>query len=341
MKEIGSEFWSETNKENIYSKGSDDSLFLLSGRTAIDFIIRDIKSSKSFKKVMLPSYCCESVIEPFFRNGVEVIFYSVKKNSVSYNFSNDADAVFVLDYFGFTNDKMSFVAEKESANGKIVIYDSTHMLKANTSLEKYSDYIFTSYRKWYFSSFAGVKKLKGEFNISAPDLTQENYISLRKEAADLKKKYIENKLTDKNKFLNLFSQAEEILDKDYQNYFGVPVWQNFDKILEARKENALILINELKSIGRISLWKENIEENDAPMFVPIFMEESKRNELRNFLISNGVYCPIHWPLTNFHNIKKEDKQIYKEELSLVCDQRYSKEDMLRQTALVKKFFEEV
>ena len=80
LKEIGSEFWKVELSNKINLSFDNQSNFMLSGRTALDFLIRDIKAQKSFKKVYMPSYCCYSMIEPFLRHGVDVIFYDVLIN---------------------------------------------------------------------------------------------------------------------------------------------------------------------------------------------------------------------------------------------------------------------
>ena len=36
-----------------------------------------LKNEKNIKKAMLPSYCCDSIIEPFRNAGIEVCFFSV------------------------------------------------------------------------------------------------------------------------------------------------------------------------------------------------------------------------------------------------------------------------
>ena len=65
MEEIGSEYWISTECEIKKFKNEENMVGVLSGRTAIDYIIKDIKTYKELKKVILPSYCCYSMIEPF------------------------------------------------------------------------------------------------------------------------------------------------------------------------------------------------------------------------------------------------------------------------------------
>ena len=66
INEIGSEFW----KENKKYLNENERLFL-SGRTALDAIIKDSKKEHIIKSALLPSYCCHTMIEPFLRNDIK------------------------------------------------------------------------------------------------------------------------------------------------------------------------------------------------------------------------------------------------------------------------------
>ena len=77
------------------------------------------------------------------------------------------------------------------------------------------------------------------------------------------------------------------------------------------------------------------------MFVPIFVPKNRRNELKQYLINNEIYCPIHWPVSKFHQLDDKTQYIYENELSLVCDQRYIEEDMYRMVKTIKQFWKEV
>ena len=41
----------------------------------------------------------------------------------------------------------------------------------------------------------------------------------------------------------------------------------------------------------------------CPLFVPLFLESKKRDGLRKFLIENRIYCPIHWGVSEYHELK--------------------------------------
>ena len=82
MKELGSEFWLEKEYTDIINlslpewlKVGSDNKLLLSGRTAIYFVIKDIQKSKKVNTVYFPSYCCQSMLQPFIDLGINIVFY--------------------------------------------------------------------------------------------------------------------------------------------------------------------------------------------------------------------------------------------------------------------------
>ena len=134
----------------------------------------------------------------------------------------------------------------------------------------------------------------------------------------------------------MFSDAEELLEKDYLNYYGEKVVCDEVYIAEKRRINARRLVDGICKIKEIKIWREQIRDNDIPLFVPILVAENQRDELRKYLIDHEIYCPVHWPLSNLHGNINE---IFNNELSLVCDQRYSLEEIDKEIEVVKNFFE--
>lgn len=330
--EIGSEFWQ--NGIARREEPRDNRAYLLSGRTTLDFIIRDIKAERQLESVILPSYCCESMIEPFERNGVDVQFYRVSEKDIDYP-TNGCDAVLLLDFFGYEEPLNIKIAQTERDNGKAIIYDSTHKLNGS-SIE--ADYIFCSYRKWLYCNFAEIRKLTGAFCIPKPIQINTTYCEKRDRAARLKAAYMVDGEGDKREFMDLFVCAEEILNYDYVDYIGEPVNVNVDVIITVRRRNAQHLINGLRNVSGIKLWKPTIGQNDTPLFVPILVKDGYRDALKRHLINHSIYCPIHWPP---YSRLGANKVLYNEELSLICDQRYSIEDMDREIKIIKDFFNEV
>ena len=332
--EIGSEFWMEDYVNTIDSNlFSDEIAILLSGRSALDYVCRD----SLIKSILLPSYCCTTMIEPFLRNGVNVSFYDVDIDAISYPSNDTSDAVLVIDYFGFKNVEMERIAKKAFKERKIVIYDKTHRLSSNIAIEKYSTYSISSYRKWMYCNFATVRKFKENFCIEQPKKCNDEYLFLRNEAAQLKHSYILNETTDKTQFLQSFQKANELLQNDYVGYAGVPIAFNKKAIVKQRRDNAQTLINGMLSIPNAKLWKTVIAEDDTPLFLPILLKDAdERKRLRDYLVRKNIYCPIHWPQNEL--TYKTPQSLYQRELSLICDQRYGTMDMEKQISAIKEFF---
>lgn len=338
--EIGSEFWdSGPQKKN--------SVYLLSGRTALDFILRDILKTRTVQLAHIPSYCCHTMVEPFFRNGVSVKFYDVfidGKGRLTAELPEveDNEIFYYMTYFGFrTLNGLGISGRTE--HSVVCIEDMTHSC-IGTCSDSYADYSYASYRKWTgFEGIAVAKKKEGVF-AETPHVENLKYTSIRRQAFFMKNKFIISGVGDKEKFLSLFDEAESLLEDDYVGYKPsletMASFLSFDKsaIAKARRNNAAILMEGLKDIPEVNLMFSQLEQDDVPLFVPIIVESS-RSQLRKYLIDSKIYCPIHWPLSQYHKgISERAGKVYSQELSLVCDQRYGSDDMLRTVDCIRKFY---
>lgn len=325
-KEIGSEFWDipVQDKENLVF--SNDTKWFVSGRTALDFIIKDIKKKKDVKTVLLPSWCCESMIKPFIDNNIEADFYPVIfDEELKIQINKKADILLRIDYFGYKQNIPSFKGT--------IIDDVTHSIFRNDITN--TNYVFGSLRKWAGFKTGGLAYCKDGFGYEANLKDCSEYYYLRNKAMNEKRQYIGNEI-DEKQFLNIYNEAEEMLDNLYEcagNNNDIQSAKHLDVeyIKNKRKENAKRLLNDLK---QYAMFKE-IKDDDCPLFVPILLED--RDGLRKYLINNNIYCPIHWPISNLHKLSKEEKYIYDHELSIVCDQRYDIEDMNKICDCINKY----
>ena len=72
--EIGSEFHKIPFEEGEGFEYPIPGQLVFSGRTAIETVLKELPKAK---KALLPSYCCESMIQPFLNAGIEIEFYPV------------------------------------------------------------------------------------------------------------------------------------------------------------------------------------------------------------------------------------------------------------------------
>ncbi len=345
LKEIGSEFWELGIENNTVNSIEHDHLYLLSGRTALDYIIKDIKHSRKLDSVLLPSYCCFSMIQPFVNNNVKIEFYEVEYNNGRYDqhfdLETNCDAVLLMQYFGFQDDSVHQAITSFKNSGKIVIEDATHSWFSHNAFSKYSDYVFASFRKWTGIPGGAIAiKNVGQFSIDKPKQTNQEYIQLREEAAKEKKLFITKNTGNKDVFLNKFMQAETILDNDYANY-NIPTriekklkQLDSNTLKKQRITNAKFLIEQIKTIDGIQTV--HYSPGNVPLFVPIIVENNKRDILRKFLTDNFIYCPIHWPLSDYHKVN--NKFLFENTLSIPCDQRYAIPGMERIIETIRQFF---
>ncbi len=329
-REIGSEFWDVPISDSKNSVLNNNRIvWYLSGRSALSAIIRDISSSRKVSRVLMPSWCCESMIAPFIEVCAEVEFYSVLiadgKIVIDYPQHFDADVVVVMDYFGYSFDNQIPNVDF------VVIRDVTHSVFSRQYFD--ADYYFGSLRKWagfYTGGFA----IKQSGQIAQPCLNNAKYVLLRKHAMAMKKTYIDGKRADKE-YLKVFSEAEQILDSDSEIYCADDTditrarYLDVEFIKRKRRENAAVLLSRLDKLALFSP-----KANDCPLFVPIAV--ANRDELNATLVSESVYCPCHWNISELHRLSADEKLIYDCELSVVCDQRYNADDMNRICDIIER-----
>jgi len=360
MKEIGSEFWLESIPKNYSDKPPDwinigeDQCLLLSGRTAIDYVLDDI--SLDIKCVYMPSYCCDSMLQPFLERDIRVDFYEVVFNdkNIEYiiDYEKPCDIFFATSYFGFSSTVMDSEIKVMKNRGVIVIEDITHRLLSNEMRCKEADYCIASIRKWFAVPSGGVAiKQKGSFSkkqLKTPSKIIETKIKAMKQKAS----YIFNSKEDnpipyniKEEYLDLYAKFNTELRFEYHDMEIDELSKKLIRVLdvgevrEQRCQNAFFLYNALKNNQFIKPVIDTFDlTRDCPLFYPIRVKSEVRAELRKYLTINEIYCPIHWPIPNSSSLNDRTKKIYEEELSLVCDQRYNIDDMARVVNKIEEFW---
>ncbi len=325
-----------------------DSRYTLCGRTALELLLRDALQERGIRKAYLPSYCCHTMIEPFVAKGINAVFYDVFFTdtgiSCAFDEENDCELVFLMDYFGFQNEKTVAVAKSQKAKGKVVVYDATHALFCEDMDYSPYDYVFGSFRKWFGVNAGFCAKWGGWRTV--PRLEQNMpYTNMRNTAFEEKRRFMAGQPVEKESFLRAFARAEESLETDYVGYGPDPEslqileTVNVDYIRRKRRENATVAIERINRMASSAVGSpyRQVRDGDCPLFVPLEVVPGIRADLRLKLIQNRVYLPIHWPLSDLHRTNSESRLIYDMEMSFVCDQRYSPEDMERATEMIRSF----
>lgn len=328
--EIGSEFWNVPvcpRKGNIFPENTQ---WYQSGRGALRAVI----SRLHIRTAALPAWCCHTMIQPFLDAGIEVRFYPVYpgQNQLVQELRMDCDALFVMDYFGYTS---TFQALR--SYGGIVVRDVTHSIFSNTYRD--ADYVFGSLRKWCGVWTGGYAWTRSGKLLPAGEQPDVEHIMLRRSAMECKQRYLQGDKGEADKrYLDMFSRAEERLNGPTiravaKRDVEAAIHLDTTLIKERRRQNAIVL----REAFTDWLIFSEMREKDCPLFVPILVPNNQRDKLRKYLIQHGIYCPIHWPLSESHRVDKKTAKIYDQELSLVCDQRYTEEDMRRIVTVIRQF----
>lgn len=337
--EIGSYFWL-SGQEDIATAESiswlpkvEDSSFAFSGRNAIDLVLRDILKNHSVNKVYAPSYCCVSMLQSFIDHGMKVEFYEVGYENGTFTYhlpETDAHSIVLLmSYFGLNTSEVHRQIAKMKKSGAVVIEDITHSLLNKTLASEYSDYLVASLRKWFAIPTGGwAGKMNGKL-FEKPNMDSNQ--AVEEKIAGMKEKYEyltgnsdskENFLLVNAKFDNDLIHVDRMLKID-DTSLGIIAGINVETVIEKRRKNVETLLEGLKDLDGKFLSLPIVDsKQDVLLFLPIFMKTEVRDVLRKHLISKGIYCPIHWP-----EVMGAKVGIRANELSLICDQRYSEGDM--------------
>ena len=129
-REFGSEFY--LNKEDLNFtdlKYDDDILYFRSGRDSLRIVALDILDKVD--KILLPAFCCESMVKPFLDVGIKVEFYKLTNDLLPdilhiESLLNNKSAILYMDFFGVEKGAIKCLENiKTRYSNTIIIEDRT------------------------------------------------------------------------------------------------------------------------------------------------------------------------------------------------------------------------
>ncbi len=308
MTSIGGYFELELPQKAEYHKSA---LALNTGRNCLEYVLR----ARSYKKVYLPYYSCEVLLEPFNKLGVEYGFYHINESleleqPVSIK---DGEALLYINYFGL---KQDYVTLLSATYGEQLIVDNTQAFYAKPI--KGID-TFYSCRKFfgvadgaylYFSQSLDMELEQDqswqrmEYLLKRIDISPEAaYTDFRTQSELLKNNPIKrmSRLTDR-----IMASID---------YAG---------LAEHRRNNFKQLD---EAIGHINGVKWNLTDDAVPMVYPFLTDDSS---LRQRLIDNKIYVAQYWPnVLQWCSPADSAHKLTQCLLPLPIDQRYGEQEMNR------------
>lgn len=326
---IGGEFKIPADILNMGDIGGYEPVYSL-GRTCFYVILDEIRNKAHGCGILLPDYLCTSVAEVPARLGIPFKHYSVSndflpdmdniRTLLSYN--GEFWAVLLIAYFGMVNLNDTIATIRREFPRTTIIVDDVQNYYGFGQHSSY-DYCFTSYRKWFAMPDGAdvlTKNGKREWTVSTE---QPNYVQY-KAAGNLLKNH--GDIIDERVALELLEKGEAMMDTEYLYRCSDVSRDLFKKIdfnmVEVRRRaNAKILHEGLEQLNIQHLY----DEDKTPLFVPIIVPN--RDGLRKRFFSEMIFAPVHWPVVS--KDLQGTNELYTNELSLICDQRYDEADMER------------
>lgn len=320
-----------------------------SGRGAIALLIRNLPH---VKKVLLPIYTCDSIIQPFRNHHIHYDFYQINPDLSPDESSllkaiaeSNPDLIFFQSYYGFDtlhNIRHHFQPLREK--GTVIVEDITHSL-LQTTHEENVDYAIVSFRKWLEIPEGGAV-LSNQHAISAEGLRpqEEKIPQLFLEASKLKQLYLSNGDESlKEIFRPMFYEVEHIFNEEYspammstltKAILNQADWEN---IREKRRKNFQLLLSNIHN-SCVHPVVNQLPSDCTPLYLPVLVP-GKRDLLQKRLAQHKIYCPIHWPIPDelVSTLSEQGHYLYDNILSIVCDQRYNEDDMLRIVEVINQF----
>lgn len=289
----------------------NNALRLNTGRNAFEYVLR----AKKYKKVYLPFYTCDAMLEPINKLGIDYEFYHIDQSfRPVFDFSSiRQEDVFVYNnYFGICDEQTREIA----AQCKNLIIDNSQAFYSKPI--KGVD-TFYSPRK-FFGLPDGAYLYTDAFldNEFEQDISYERCMHLLGRvdtgAERNYKSFVKNDNALKEQSIKIMSELTTKLLKgiDYKNIFI------------RRKSNFNYLHNTLKNSNQFKFI--NIDEIESPMVYPYLITNG--NSIKMELIKNKIFIATYWPNV-LEWCEKEDFE-YKlstDMISIPIDQRYDTEDM--------------
>ena len=360
QKEIGSnfdlspEFDLDTRQmltPSLFGINGEQFSFVSTGRSAQKLVLETICDHCNCDRLvaLIPPFTCETVITPFVQCGFKIFAYSVDDhlciNLESFRkqlYETGAKVVLVHRYFGFdTLEGLQSIIDEFSPRGVIFIEDKTQCLYSDHK-EIFCDFVVSSLRKWGPVPDGGfaVSNKWTLCSFSAGNDTKLEQLKI--EASRSKYAYLHEGKGEKQAFLDLYRQAEAVLDAEDTYYqispASIAIQQQMDisQLKTKRRENYAYLYKKLENISSLRIVMPKLSIGDVPLY--FVMSTEQREELQTHLRLNQIYAPIVWPKAKECPIVcSEVQELYDTVLCLPIDQRYYLDDMERMAQCIIDF----
>ena len=283
---------------------------LNTSRNCLEYILK----AKQYKKIYIPYYTCQAMLEPIKKCNIDYEFYSINvqlEPVKEYHLSSD-EVFLYTNYFGIKDETVEKLA---GVYGKQLIVDNAHAFYSKPiagidtiySARKFFGVADGGYL--YTDTFLGHEE---EFEC---DMSHNRMSHLLKRieltAEQAYAEFIENdKSLEYNPIRKMSKLTERILA-------GV----DYESIRKKRRENFMFLDAALK---KDNLWHIDLSPDAVPMVYPFY----NKLYLWEKLIANKIYVASYWPnVREWCNKNQIEYTLMNHIIPFPVDQRYGTEDL--------------
>lgn len=313
MKSIGGFF--EIEFSNILLNNlHQDSIKLNTARNCLEYILL----ANGYKKVYVPFYTCNVILEPIQKHGLGVVFYNIDENLepvFDFNMLDEQSCFVYNNYYGIKN---GFIENGLPPLRNIIIDNSQALFSPRFS---------------GFDTFYSLRKFVG--TADGAFLYSENKIDEALIARDSSSVRLSH-LYERKDHETAGSGYQQFKENDAslsqlpllamtQSTAAFLNAYDFEKNKLTRERNFLFIHDQLSQYNKLNISVTGIS---GPLCYPLWIEGG--SELKAELIRKNIFVPTYWPgiraFVGWDNFPIEDDLIN----NLVClpiDQRYTLEDM--------------
>jgi len=298
---------------NIYH---DEAIALNSGRSALEFILRN----SQFSKVFVPLYICDTILQAFERTNTDHAFYKMDNNFLPEIKELDQnEAILYVNYFGVMENNVRKVIDH---------FDHVIIDNSQAFFSKFENTLsFYSPRKYFGVPDGGFAYLNKTVNVDyEKDISSKRISHLLTRIENSPEKgyvqFLENEGSFKNCKIKKMSDLTKALLRSV----------DFDKVKKRRESNYMFLNNSLSKFNELSPIVD--PQPNGPMVYPFLNKKNK--DIKQKLIENKIYIPTYWPDIKKRKACKGHFEEYLADnlLPLVIDQRYIEDDLNEMLSIV-------
>lgn len=288
-----------------------NALRLNTGRNCLEYILR----ARGYKKVYLPYYTCDVVLEPFFKLDVEYAYYHIDRQlELADGFSlAEGEALLYTNYFGL---KQAYVETLAKRYGKQLIVDDTQAF--------YADPVPGIDTFYTCRKFFGVPDGAYLYTDATLDFRMEQDVSFGRMSFLLKRL----DLGAESGYADFREQREELAGQPIKLMSNLTrhMMEGIDYRAAAQRRcaNFRFLQASLSGSNQLSL---PLPDKAVPMVYPYLTEDKA---LKQRLIANKVFVATYWPnVLEWCRPEDWEYDLAERTIFIPVDQRYGEAEMKR------------